>query len=95
MSTYHAVYIGFYITIRPEEDGITDDEFEAGVRTHNTASNSKLGIGKELIESGYVLTDENDFADIVSEFLGNDMSDPSFVGSITKRDKWDPIREIY
>ena len=95
MSTYHAVYIGFYITIRPEDDGISDDEFEAGVRSHSTASNSKLGIEKELTDSGYVLIGGDEFADIVMEYLGSDMSDPSFVGSITRKDKWDPIREIY
>ena len=79
--------------IRPCDQGITDQEFQRGVRVIHYDMPSRVLLANELDVTYYEVLGNDEWS-ILMEGDGSDIANDHYEYP-TKADKWDPIREIY
>lgn len=93
---YHALILDHNAVVRPITDGITDLEWEHGVRVFITEASSQFKLAEQVLDCGFYLLNRDDWNHMLSE-----LDDPSnvpnnnFINSYSKPDKWDTNREVY
>jgi hypothetical protein len=94
MATYHALISsnGVYCIVRNADNGVTNDEFNAGVRISPRGyRSSKMVLKQELLDAGYEVCDDEYWKEM---FSNNEIPNDHFIYK-EKADKWDATIEIY
>ena len=94
MATYHALVSsnGVYCTVRSADNGVTNDEFDAGVRVSPRGyRSSKMVLLNEMLLAGFEACDDDYWKEM---FSSNEITNDLFIYK-EKADKWDKVRMIY
>ena len=94
MATYHALVTsnGVYCVVRNADNGVTNDEFDAGVRVSPRGyRSSKMVLLDEMLSAGFEVCDDDYWKEM---FSNNEMQDNRFIYK-ELIDKWDATRVIY
>lgn len=99
MQTYYAFFEPglTFATVRHGNDGgVTDMEFEHGIRCYCTKETNERKLEGQLLDDGFELLNKEDW----NNFIGS-LDDPGvtsndhYINSRPKPDKWNNSREIY
>jgi hypothetical protein len=94
MATYHALVSsnGIYCVVRNADNGVTNDEFDAGVRVSPRGyRSSKMVLLDEMLSAGFEVCDDDYWKEM---FHSNEITNDLFIYK-EKADKWDKVRMIY
>jgi hypothetical protein len=94
MATYHALVTknGVFAVVRKAEDGITSDEFSAGVRVSPRGyRSSKMVLLDEMLSAGFEVCDDGFWQEM---FANEEIPNDHFIYK-ERQDKWDTTRVIY
>lgn len=94
MATYHALVSsnGIYCVVRNANEGVTNDEFDAGVRVSPRGyRSSKMVLLDEMLSAGFEVCDDDYWKEM---FATDEIPNDHFIYKEVA-DKWDTNRVIY
>jgi hypothetical protein len=99
MQTYYAFFDPglIFATVRDGNNGgVTDIEFEHGIRCYYTTKTNELVLKAQLLDDGFELLNKEAWDNFISSLdEPSNVSSNKFVSTRYVRDKWDGQRTIY
>ena len=93
MALHHVLVLGDYCTIRSADEGITDIEWDRGVRTAIPACDKSVDTLEALTPWEATVLSKQEWEDMI--YMGRDISDEHYSSTFVQKDRWDGERKVY